>query len=286
MSVNQISDIDRIKYNEEFKEDYERTTSLLKKCVRSDGLMQAGTVRWDVVDPSEEAQQRTRDGDIPVAQLGLGQVTGTPQEDFGGKYKIDAWDAYRTNSNVRSMQMKKAAAAVHRRKDAVIIRELDAATAFINGSSAAVSFQTYGIILDWIKTLENNDVPTDDGKIWGVVTPTALRAMQKIQQFTSADFISNKILDNGLPTQGYYRWLGVNWFSHTGLTGRGSATATCHLFHESAIGHQDAGDPEYHAYYYEPQDRYENYAKIWHCAKLCLPRGVVKATSNDTVSLA
>jgi hypothetical protein len=285
MSVNQISDIDRIAYNNEFKMDYERTQSLLKKCVRSDGLQQAGTVKWDVVDPSEEAQQRTRDGDIPIAQLGLGQVTGTPQEDFGGKYKIDAWDAFRTNPNVRSVQMMKASAAVHRKKDAIIIRELDTATQTIN-SGSAVDFTDYGVILDWIKTLENNDVPTDDGKVWGVVTPTALRGMMKIAQFTSKDYVEVRKMENGLPSQGYYRWLGVNWFSHTGLTGKGTATATCHLFHESAVGHQDVGEPDYHVYYYEPQHRWENYAVAWHCAKLCLPRGVVKATCNDTTTYA
>ena len=285
MSVNQISDIDRIAYNEEFKLDYERTTSLLKKCVRSDGLQHAGTIKWDVVDPSEEAQQRTRDGEIPIAQLGLGQVTGTPQEDFGGKYKIDNFDAYRTNSNVRAMQMAKAAAACHRKKDSVIITQLDAATQTLD-SGSAVDFTDYGVLLDWIATLENNDIPTDDGKVWGVVTPKALRAMMKIPQFTSRDYVEVRKLENGLPSQGYYRFAGVNWFSHTGLTGKGTATATCHLFHESAIGHQDAGEPDYHTYYFEPQHRWENFAVIMHCAKLCLPRGVVKATSDDTVSLA
>jgi hypothetical protein len=282
MSVNQISEIDRIAYNEEFKEDYERLESLLKKCVRSDGLQKAGTITWDVVDPSEEAQQRTRDGDIPNAQLGLGQVTGIPQEDYGGKYRIDAWDAFRTNSNVRSMQMKKAAAACHRKKDAVIIGQLDAATA----TQGTIAFSTYGNILKWISDLEDNDIPTDDGRVWGVVTPKALRQMMRINEFTSADYVETRKLENGIPSMGYYQWLGVKWFSHTGLTGKGTTTATCHLFHESAIGHQDMGDPDYHAYFYEPQNRYENYAAIWHCAKLCLPRGVNKAVHNDTAAFA
>jgi hypothetical protein len=285
MSVNQISDIDRIAYNEEFKVDYEREKSLLTKCVRTDGLQKAGTITWDVVDPSEEAQSRSRDGDIPIAQLGLGQVTATPQEDFGGKYTIDNFDAFRTNSNVRSMQMRKAAAACYRKRDKIIIDQLDAATQ-VQNSGSAIAFSTFGNILDWVSELEDNDIPTDDGKVWGVVTPKALRQMMRITEFKSADFIDVKKLENGLPSMGYYRWLGVNWFSHTGLTGKGTATATCHLFHESAIGAQAAGEPEYHAYYYEPQHRWENYAVIMHCAKLCLPRGVVKAVHDDTAAFS
>jgi len=285
MSVNQISDIDRVLYNDEFKVDYEREKSQLKKCVRTDGLQKAGTITWDVVDPSEEAQSRTRDGDIPVASLGLGQVTATPQEDFGGKYKIDNFDAFRTNPNVRSMQMRKAAAACYRKVDRIIVNQLDAASQVMN-SGSAIAFSTFGNILEWISELEDNDIPTDDGKVWGVVTPKALRQMMRINEFKSADFIETKKLENGLPSLGYYRWLGVNWFSHTGLTGKGTATATCHIFHESAIGHQDSGDPEYHAYYYEPQHRWENYAVVMHAAKLCLPRGVYKAVHNDTAAFS
>ena len=282
MSVNQISDIDRIAYNEEFKVDYEREKSLLSKCVRTDGLQKAGTITWDVVDPSEQAQTRTRDGEIPIAQLGLGQVTATPQEDFGGKYTIDNFDAFRTNSNVRSMQMRKAGAACYRKRDQLIINALDAATA----TQGTIAFSSLGPILKWVSDLEDNDIPTDDGKVWGVVTPKALRQMMRINEFKSADFIETKKMENGLPSLGFYRWLGVNWFSHTGLTGKGTSTATCHMFHESAIGAQAAGEPDYHAYYYEPQHRWENYAVIMHCSKLCLPRGVQKAVHNDTASFS
>jgi hypothetical protein len=282
MSVNQISDIDRIAYNEEFKVDYEREKSLLSKCVRTDGLQKAGTITWDVVDPSEQAQTRTRDGEIPIAQLGLGQVTATPQEDFGGKYTIDNFDAFRTNSNVRSMQMRKAGAACYRKRDQLIINALDAATA----TQGTIAFSSLGPILEWVSDLEDNDIPTDDGKVWGVVTPKALRQMMRINEFKSADFIETKKMENGLPSLGFYRWLGVNWFSHTGLTGKGTSTATCHMFHESAIGAQAAGEPDYHAYYYEPQHRWENYAVIMHCAKLVLPRGVQKAVHNDTAAFS
>lgn len=284
MSVNQISNIDRIGYNEEFKYVHERESSLLKKCVRSDGLQEAGVVKWDVVELSEEAQQRTRDGDIPNANLGLGQVSATPQEDYGGKYKIDSFDAYRTNKNVRTAQMRKAASACYRKMDSVIIDQLDTGTNAVSGS--AVSFSTYGTILDWVSDLENLDVPTDDGNVWGVVTPKALRQMQRINQFISADFIEVKKLENGLPSIGYYRWLGVNWFSHTGLTGKGTSTATCHMFHSSAVGHQIAGDLDYHAYFYEPQNRYENYAVVWHCAKLVLPNAHIKAVHDDTAAFS
>lgn len=284
MSVNQISALERSMYNDEFRVDFEREKSLLMKCVRSDGLMRAGTIYWDVVDPSEEAQERTRDGDIPISALGLSQVSAPPVEYFGGKYKIDDFDAFKSNPNVRQMQYRKAGAACYRRCDSEIITQLDAGTLQTN-SGSAIDMTDYGAILDWVSELWDNDVP-NDGRVWGVVTPKALAGMQKINEFTSADYVTQRKLEEGLPEQGYYKWLGVNWFSHTGLTGKGTATASNHIFHESAIGHQAAGEPDFHTYYYEPQHRWETYAVMRTATKKVLNNGMVEAVSDDTATYA
>lgn len=283
MSVNTISALERTKYVDEFKDDFEREKTLLKRCVRSDGLLNAGTVTWDVIGLTEEAESRTRDGNIPEGQLPFSQVTATPKEHFK-KYRIDSFDAFRTNPNVRGMQYKKAMAACNRAIDKEIITQLDASSQAIN-SGNAITFAALATFLDWTTTLWNNDVP-NDGRVWGVLTPKAYGQMLRINEFKSSDFITVRPMENGIPAMGYRRWLDVNWITHTGLTGKGTSTADCFIFHEHALGHQIAGDPEIHAYYYEPQDRSEVWAKIWHCAKLCLPRGVVKARHDDTAAFS
>lgn len=283
MSVSTITALERTKFVDEFKEDFERTKTMLKRCVRSDGLMSAGTVKWDVVGLSEEAQTRTRNGDIPESELGLSQVTGTPKEHFM-KYRIDSFDAFRSNPNVRAVQYKKALAATNRAIDKEIVTQADTATNIIN-SGSAISFAVLSTFLTWTTQLWDADVP-NDGRVWGILTPKANAQMLRINEYKSSDFVTVRPMENGIPAMGYRRWLDVNWITFTGLTGRGTATAKCHLFHEDAIGHQIAGDPEVHAYYKEDQDRSEVWSKVWHVGKLCLQRGIVSAIHDDTAAFA
>lgn len=286
MSVNTISAIERSEYNNEFRVDFEREKALLMRAVRSDGLMRAGEIYWDIVDPSEEAQERTRDGDIPLAQLGLSQVSAIPHEVFGGVYRIDDFDAFKSNPNVRTMQLRKARAACYRRCDADIITELNTASN-VENSGSAIDFGAKGPLISWISELWERDVPMD-GRVWGLITPKAHAQMMTIDEFTSADYVSIREFDSlsGLPELRVKMWGGVKWIVHTGVSGVGGATAKCHIFHEDSIGHQMAGEPDVHAYYFEPQHRHECYAAIRIATKKCLDRGIQTAVHDDTATVA
>lgn len=282
--INMIDAVFRTKYNDEFKEDFERNKSLLMQCVRNDGLMSAGTVKWDVVDPVDVAGTRTRDGQIPESQLGLSQVSGTPVEHFK-KYRIDNFDAFRGNPNVRAMMSKKARIAINRSIDQLIIDALDAGTLAIN-SGSAISPALLSTFLLWTNTLWENDVQ-NDGNVWGVITPRTNSQMMRIEEYKNSRYVppSNMPIPGGLINSGYREWLGVKWIQpHTGLTGFGTSTAKNYIFHQDAVGHQITGEPEVHPYYYEPQDRYECWAKTWHCAKLVLNRGVIRMVTDDTLA--
>jgi hypothetical protein len=111
--------------------------------------------------------------------------------------------------------------------------------------------------------------------------------METINDFVSIDYNDMKPLVEGAPPVGQYRrWLGVNWLRHTGLTGKGGATAKCYIFSGDAIGHQIDGEPQTHMYYEEEQDRYGTWVKVVHCAGLVLTRGVYRAVHDDTASIA
>ncbi|MEL6662810.1 MAG: phage capsid protein [Pseudomonadota bacterium] len=282
MSVNTISAIEREGYNEEMRLDYERMKSTFMKCTRQDGLLKAGTVVWETVDVTDAAQEKTRDGRIPISNLDHGRVTATPKREYK-KYEIDDFDVYRHNSTIRQVQQMKSVGACHRACDQLIVDQLDGTSTEIN-SGTAISFSTYGNILNWIAQLENNDVSTDNGQIWGAVTPMALRQMMRINEFISHDYVETRKLENGIPGDGYYRWLGVNWFSTTALTGKGTATAKCYLFDTQAVGHQTLGEPDTMVDYNKEDDYWFNWAKISHAAAVVLPRGVVRAVHDDTAT--
>lgn len=286
MSVNTVSALERSMYNDEFRTDFEREKSLLMKAVRSDGLMRAGTVYWDVTGLTDEASTRGRDGSIPISNLADSQVFDAPEEYFK-KYRIDDFDVFKTNPNYRSQQYRKVIASCYRKVDSRIISILDTATNQISGGSA-VDFGTLGNILTWTAALWSNDVP-NDGRVWGMVTPNALAQMMTINEFKSADYVTTKKAEagiNGYGENGYWQWLGVKWFMHTGTTGLGSTTANCWMWHEDAVAHQLAGEPEVHMYYYESEDRWETWGKVKSARALPLPRGVVGAVHDDTAAIA
>ena len=283
MSVNQIGALERIKYNDEFRDDFEREKSLLVDCVRSDGLMNGKTITWDVLGLSDEAEERTRDGNIPESDLALSQVTGTTSQVFK-KYRVDDFDAFTTNPNVRSAMGQKAIAACNRAIDSKIITTLDTTSTTVN-SGSAIAFSSFGAILDWTTQLWDNDVPSD-GNVVGIVTPKAAAQMLRIEEYKSADYVEMRPAKDGVAAINARMWLGVKWIMHTGLTGKGTATAKCHLFHKNSVGHQLAGAPDLHPYYYESQDRWEAWAKATHAAALCLGRGAVYATHDDTAALS
>lgn len=283
MSLNMVDALLRTKYNDEFKYDFERDVPLLKQAVRSDGLMSAGTVKWDVIDPTERAQQRTRDGSIPRANLGLSQVTGTPIEWFSGKMRVDAFDAFRVNPGYRAAQSMKAKAPINRQIDQEIIDQLDTATNQVSASAAALS--TLATVASWILTLQNRDVPFQD-QIWAAITPAAYWQMMRIAEFKSRDYVDVKPAIDGAKTYKVVYWMGVKWIVHTGLTGAGGAVAKCYMWHESALGHQINGDPETMIGKNDEDDYFWTWVKSWMCAKMCLQRGVEQFLHDDTAALS
>lgn len=279
----------RTKYQDEFKMDYERTMATLKKAVRSDGVVRGDQVKWDVVDPGDAANVRGRNGAIPVSQLGFSQVTGTLLEHFK-KYPIDSFDEFRGNPNVRQAMSKRGIGSINRAIDQQIIDAMDASataiTASTDGASnQAVALSTLARVDSWLSYLLEADVPADDGEIWAVISVKAFLQMQRIAEFKSSDYIDYKPMPD-MPTSRVLRWQGVNWLSHNGLSGKGTAACKMYMFHKSAIGHQVSGEPDAHAYYYEPEDRFETWFKAMHLAKTCLPRGIVRFYHDDTAALA
>lgn len=283
MAVNSIGNIERQKYNDEFKVDFERENSLLMKAVNSQGLMRAGTIYWDVMGTTGMAQERARDASIPISKLNNSQVSDTPKE-FFSKYTLDDFDAFRSNPNYRAMQMRKARAECYKQCDERIIEIINSTT----NDQGTLTLANVNQILEWTTALWQNDVP-NDGRVWGMLTPKALAKLQTIDTFINNRYTATQKVDAGVNgyggQNGYWDWMGVKWFMHTGATGAGTATATIAIWHEDSICHQIDGDPELHAYYYEPQDRWETWCKYRDARALGLPRGCIKATFNDTAAI-
>ncbi len=288
MAVSTVDATFRTMYNDEFRFDFERDVAKLRLGVRSDGLQRGNSVKWDVVDPGDIANTRSRGGNIPISELGLSQVTGAPAEVFK-KYRIDSFDEFRNNPNVRSAMSKRGISSINRAIDQVIIDAMDASSTAITASTdgasnQAVSLSTLARVNHWMSFLLSNDVPFGDGEIFAAISVKAALHIQRIAEFKSIDYVDMKVMPDA-PATRVMRWQGVNWLPHNGLTGKGTAACKMYMWHKSALAHQISGEPESHPYYYEPEDRFECWFKVMHVAKTVLSRGIVQFYHDDTLAL-
>lgn len=289
MAVSTIDNTFRTIYQDEFKYDFERDVAKLRLGVRSDGLARGDTVKWDVVDPGDVANTRGRNGSIPISELGLSQVSGTPTEVFK-KYRIDSFDEFRNNPNIRAAMSARGRASINRAIDQAIVDAMDASatdiTTSTNGASnQAVGLSTLANVNHWMSFLLSNDVPFGDDNIFAVISVKAALQIQRIAEIKSVDYVDMKIMPDA-PATKIMRWQGVNWIPFNGLTGKGTNACKMYMWHKTALGHQISGEPEAHPYYYEPEDRFEAWFKVMHVAKTTLSRGIVRFYHDDTAALS
>ena len=131
--------------------------------------------------------------------------------------------------------------------------------------------------------LGNNDVPVDDGKLWGAISPAANEQMMRVAQATSKDYIDDRPF---MKQRRIREWLGIKFFVHTGIPGKGTSSATCFIYHEDAVGHALHVPEGQTAFGYdEEEDRTFSRVSNYQAAKMLQDEGVVETAHDDTAAL-
>lgn len=179
------------------------------------------------------------------------------------------WDL--SQGNQRMIAAKTSSDTIHRAVDDQIITVLD--TASINDSAGVM---TNAKVQTAIATLGNANVKTEEeDNMFGLITPSAWHYLMQIPEFTRSDYVEVKTFVG--PVKRYRRWGGVNWIKHSGLTGLGSASEKCYIFHRNAIGHaMRSADLDIDAGYDGRQAMYWARSSAWAQAKLLQNSGVVQ----------
>ena len=284
MAINSTESTMRKYFNDEWRMIFERAQPLLKQTVNTDGIVNAKTVTFDYFGTTGRGKQRQRDGRLPYTRPDTYQVEKDLVEHYE-PYVIDSFDDFRNNPTIRAGYMKKSAAVVKREIDEEILAEL--ATTPTEYSASAQDFADKAFFVNWTTSLWDNDVDPGDGQTYGVLTPKAFANMMMIDEFVSADYVDIKAFVEGAPPVGQAkRWLGVNWIIHTGLPEKGSALAHGYIYHKTAIGHVDDGEPTFLAGYDERDDQHFCWSRARHCAKAILTRGISRAYHDDTAAVS
>jgi len=132
----------------------------------------------------------------------------------------------------RQMMQQTSMAVMNRKIDSDIITVLDTATI---GTTVAQEANV-NTVQRAIAELGNNNVKVEDeDAMFGLVTPAFYAALSQAAEWSSSDYVDQKWFANR--NSRLIRWNGINWIRHSGLTGLGTASEKCYIYHKDAIGH-------------------------------------------------
>lgn len=229
-------DAAQVQYRQEFIAAFEQRQSLLRDAVTTESVVKGNQATFLVAGSgSDVAVTRGVDGLIPAKADTESQLTATLAEWHDLRRKTN-FNVFASQGNQRAIMQMNTMAVINRKIDSEILTELATGTV-TTGAAVTASMN----LVSKAKTkLGNAGVPWDSN-IFAVISPAFEGYLMQIKEFASREYIGKAPMDNADPAWRdrpmMYFWLGVNWIVHPNVSGVGTASESCFMFHKSAIGH-------------------------------------------------
>ena len=256
-------------YSDEFIEGFEQRNSKLGATVTRQGIVKGNQYTFLVVGSNGQvAKTRGTNGKIPVQTDDETQVTVTLAEYHDKRQKTN-FNVFAGQSDQRRIMQLNSMAVINRTQDLQILDELANCTQTVSNTAATASLE---MVLTAKTGLTNNEVP-NDGNISAVITAGFEADLMKLPEFTSADYVTDKKLEKA-PTE--FNWMGVHFIVSSLITGVGTASELCYMYHKSAIGYGiDRQGISVHGGYNDEEDYYWTRTSFFANPKLIQNEGIV-----------
>lgn len=278
-------------YRDEFVLGFGQRVSLLKDTTTKELMITGNQAVFMVVDSSGTAVTRGTNGLIPAGDNNNTQVTAVLAEKHDLR-RMTGFNIFQSQGNQRDIMQMNTMSVINRDIDSVILTEL--ANGTLDTGAAATASMT--MISKALATLGNNGVAMD-GNIFAVISPAFLEYLSVIPSWSSADFVVVKPLAQNYPGwnamdikkagHGFWMWKGVNWIVSNQLSGVGTASCTCFMYHRNAIGHCANVDGVDSAIGINDEHNY-SWARctLFHGAKLLQNTGIIRMIHDDSALVA
>lgn len=220
----------KIQFRDEIVASFEREQSLVRNTVTTEAVINGNTATF-LVAGSGGASAVTRgvNGLIPARADDNTQLECTLRE-WHDLVQKPGFSIFASQGNQRALMSRTTMAVINRKMDDDIIDALETGTQYAGLASESMSL---ALALKSQAILGNNNVPYD-GNVTCLITPAARSKLMQTKEFTNVEYVNNKPFTDQ-PVM--FRWAGINWIVHTGLTGAGTSTEICIMYHKNAIGH-------------------------------------------------
>jgi len=265
-----------IQYRSEYIPGFEQNQSLLSDCVTTESVVKGNQATFLVAD-SGDATTTTRgvNGRIQSRGDNNSQLVATLTEEHDLVEKT-GFNVFASQGDQRRIMQMTSYGTVARKQDNQILTALSAATQ----TQGAAATATLRMFTRAKAILGNNAVP-NDGNVCCAISPAAHAYLMETPEFTSADYMDTKHLGGGAPNM--FKWAGMTFIEHPGISGIGTAAEVLYVFHKSAIGHAiDTSGMQVFAGYDEEQDYSWARCSMYMGAKLLQNSGVVKITHDGS----
>jgi hypothetical protein len=278
-------------YEKEVHHAFQRYGGILRAAVRTKTDVVGSTCTFQKIGTGS-ASTKARHGVITPMNVSHTAPVATLADFYAGDW-VDRLDEAKINHDERMALAQAGAWALGRKVDEQIMTGLTATTQSTVSISQTGTSQFLSSMLEWSRALDRNDVP-NDGMRYAAVTPHVWSCLSKVTAFASADYIGadGLPLKEGASIMKWKEWNGVKWCVHNGLTGVGTASAECYMWHKNAIGYATGAHPKnageqsnavmaditWHG------DRAAHFINHWMSggAVLIDDAGVIQATNDDT----
>lgn len=264
-------------FRQEFIGTFETRQSYLRSTVTTMANVNGNTATF-LVAGSGGATAVTRgvNGLIPARSDDLTQTSATLAE-WHDLVQRTGFNVESSQGDARRIMQETTMAVINRKIDSDIIAQLDTATVD-TGSSATGSL---ALVAKAVAILGNAEVPIEDeNNMFGVITPAFHAYLMQVPSFTSADYVDVKPFDG--PARRFRRWYGINWIVHPKLTGVGTSTEKCYIYHRDALGHAVNKDMRIAVGYDEEQDYSYARCSVYMGSKLLQNTGVVQVKHDGS----
>ncbi len=236
--------------DQSFVRQYERD---VHHVFQTEGGFLRGTVRLktNIVGSSTTFQKigtgtavtKARHGKVPLMNVDHTPIECTLSDRYAAEM-VDKLDELKLNIDERDAVTKAGAWACGRAIDQDLFTAMDGTTQSALTWSIASDAATLNSLLGIQKAFNAAKVP-NDGQRYCTLTANAWAAAERVEQFSSADFVDarGRPFVDGAPFPMFRRWAGILWTNHEELPNAGEASG-CKGFawHKTAVGYGMGAD--------------------------------------------
>lgn len=268
-------------YKKDFIPAFEQKASHLKATATKESVIKGNSVVFDINGSSTDtAVTRGTNGDIPYGNPTNNQVTAILAEKHA-PYAMTGFNVFASQGDQVSGMRNQSIRVINRDIDLTLLAELANATQDFGSGTASLS-----TVLGAQAILGNNDVDIEEeDNMFAIISPAFRGYLMQTTEFSSGDYVEQK--PYGGPIRRFWRWAGVNWIVSSRITGLGTSSEICYMYHRAAIGYAVSLNEEMvYAGFNEEQGRSWARAEVWHAAKILQNNGIVKMTHDGSAFVA